>query len=139
MNQELIDFVQRAVRTRSYSDEEENMAKLVKAEMEKLGYDEVWIDSTGNVAGRIGKGEKLIHFDSHMDTVQVQDEELWTQPPFEGKIADGYLWGRGSVDMKSGLCASVYGAAEAKKKGYLEGKTVYVTGTVCEEYCDGKK
>ncbi len=47
------------------------------------------------------------------------------------------MWGRGSVDMKSGLCASVYGAAEAKKKGYLEGKTVYVTGTVCEEYCDG--
>ncbi|MEY8337563.1 YgeY family selenium metabolism-linked hydrolase [Lachnospiraceae bacterium 62-35] len=138
MNQELIDFVQRAVRTRSYSDEEENMAKLVKSEMEKLGYDEVWIDSTGNVIGRIGGGEKIIHFDSHMDTVQVQDEELWTQPPFEGEIADGYLWGRGSVDMKSGLCASIYGASEAKKKGYLEGKTVYVTGTVCEEYCDGE-
>jgi acetylornithine deacetylase/succinyl-diaminopimelate desuccinylase-like protein len=39
--------------------------------------------------------------------------------------------------MKSALCASVYGAALAERLGYLEGKTAYVTGTVCEEYCDG--
>ena len=39
--------------------------------------------------------------------------------------------------MKSALCASVYAAAAAKEQGLLEGKTVYVTGTVCEEYCDG--
>lgn len=47
------------------------------------------------------------------------------------------VYGRGSVDMKGGLTASVYGAAMAKKAGLLEGKTVYVTGSVCEEYCDG--
>jgi putative selenium metabolism hydrolase len=39
--------------------------------------------------------------------------------------------------MKSALCASVYGAVLAEKSGFLQGKTVYVTGTVCEEYCDG--
>jgi putative selenium metabolism hydrolase len=138
MTQELITFAQKAVRTRSYSDEEGNFARLIQAEMGKLGYDEVCIDTTGNVVGRIGTGPKIIHFDSHMDTVKVDNPEEWQEPPFDGKIVDGWLWGRGSVDMKSALCASVYGAALAKEKGYTAGKTIYVTGSVCEEYCDGE-
>jgi len=138
INKELIDFVQRSVQTRSYTDQEGEYAKLVKDEMERLGYDEVFIDSTGNVVGRIGDGPKIIHFDSHMDTVQVNDPEEWEHPPFSGEVNDGYLWGRGSVDMKSALGASVYAAARARDLGYLEGKTVYVTGTVCEEFCDGE-
>jgi putative selenium metabolism hydrolase len=138
MTQELITFAQKAVRTRSYSDEEGNFARLIQAEMGKLGYDEVCIDTTGNVVGRIGTGPKIIHFDSHMDTVKVDNPDEWQEPPFDGKIVDGWLWGRGSVDMKSALCASVYGAALAKEKGYTAGKTIYVTGSVCEEYCDGE-
>ena len=116
--QDLITFAQKAVRTRSYSDEEGQFARLIQAEMEKLGYDEVCIDTTGNIVGRIGTGQKIIHFDSHMDTVKADNPEEWQEPPFDGKIVDGWLWGRGSVDMKSALCASVYGAALAKEKGY---------------------
>lgn len=136
--QELIDFAQRAVQTRSYSDEEGAFAKCIQAEMQKLGYDEAVIDSTGNVVGRIGNGKKIIHFDGHMDTVKVNNPEEWQQDPFGGKIVDGWLWGRGSVDMKSALCSSIYAAAQARELGYTEGKTIYVTGTVCEEYCDGE-
>jgi putative selenium metabolism hydrolase len=40
--------------------------------------------------------------------------------------------------MKAGLAASVYAAAIAKSQGLLAGKTVYVSGTVDEEYCDGE-
>jgi putative selenium metabolism hydrolase len=137
-NQELLSFVQRAIQTRSYSDEEGKFANLIKAEMEKLGFDEAFIDSTGNVIGRIGNGSKIIHFDSHMDTVQVNDPDNWQVQPFSGEIVDGYVWGRGSVDMKSALCASVYAAALARELGYTKDKTIYVTGTVCEEYCDGE-
>lgn len=137
-NQDLIKFAQKAVQTRSYSDEEEAIAKVILQEMQKLNYDEAFIDSTGNVIGRIGNGPIMIHFDSHMDTVQVPDPNEWKFPPFSGEIVDGYLWGRGSVDMKSALCSTVYAAALARDNGYLEGKTVYVTGTVCEEYCDGE-
>ena len=54
--------------------------------MKALGYDEVIIDSMGNVLGRIGSGEKSILFDSHVDTVMVNDEELWDVPPFSGQI-----------------------------------------------------
>lgn len=134
---DMIDFAQRAVRIRSYSDEEGPLAEMIAEEMKRLGYDEVRIDSTGNVIGRIGNSGPIIHFDSHMDTVQVSDPQEWSFPPFSGEISGGFLLGRGSVDMKSGLSASIYGAALAKEKGLTEGKTVYVSATVCEEYCDG--
>lgn len=134
----LIDFAARAVRTRSYSDEEGDFARLIVEEMKSLDFDEAYIDPAGNAVGRVGNGSTVIHFDGHMDTVEVNDAELWEVPPFEGRIVDGVLWGRGSVDMKSALCAAIYAAALSKKEGRLEGKTVYVTGSVCEEYCDGE-
>lgn len=137
-NNELIQFAQKAVQTPSFSNGEEALAKVVLQEMQRLNYDEAFIDSTGNIVGRIGSGPTIIHFDSHLDTVQVHDSDEWQHPPFSGEIADGFLWGRGSVDMKSALCASIYGAVLARDKGWIEGKTVYVTGTVCEEYCDGE-
>lgn len=138
MENDLLDFVSRSIQTRSYSGEEGDFARLIVAEMKSLGYDETFIDSAGNAVGRVGNGKKNIHFDSHMDTVQVNDGDKWGAPPFSGKILAENIWGRGSVDMKSALCASVYAAALAKQMGFLDGKTVYVTGTVCEEYCDGE-
>ena len=46
----LIEFARELVRVRSYSGEEEGVARLVEAKMKELGYDEVFIDGTGNVA-----------------------------------------------------------------------------------------
>lgn len=135
--QELIDFYRESVRTPSYSDEEGELAKKLIKKMKELDFDDAYVDGAGNVVGRVGNGEKVIHFDSHMDTVEVKDEEEWTAPPFEARMINGMVYGRGSVDMKGGLSASVFAAALAKKAGLLDGKTVYVTGSICEEYCDG--
>lgn len=134
---DLIDFFRLGVQTRSYSDEEGEYAKLIEAKMKQLDFDEVYIDTVGNVVGRVGNGPRIIHFDSHMDTVPVKDEDSWTVPSLEGRIVDGMVYGRGSADMKGGLSASVYAAALAKTAGLLEGKTVYITASVCQEYCDG--
>ena len=134
---ELIDFYRLGVQTRSYSDEEGDYAKLIESKMIQLGFDDVYIDTVGNVVGRVGHGARIIHFDSHMDTVSVKDEAHLSVPPFEGRIVDGQLYGRGSADMKGGLSASVYAAALAKQADLLNGKTVYITASVCQEYCDG--
>ena len=92
----------------------------------------------GNVVGRIGDGKKAIMFDSHIDTVDVKDEGEWDVPPFSGSIVDGNLWGRGSVDMKSGAAASIYAGAVAKNAGLDSDTAVYVSCTVMEEDCDGE-
>ncbi|MDR1650632.1 MAG: YgeY family selenium metabolism-linked hydrolase [Synergistaceae bacterium] len=137
LEDELIDFVRAIVGIRSFSDREGEIAHFILGRMEYLGYDEAFIDSAGSVVGRVGRGGRAILFDSHMDTVGVEDEDEWTHPPFGGEIADGRLYGRGAADMKSALGASLYAAAAAKRKGLTEDVSVYVTCTVCEEFCDG--
>jgi len=133
----LIDFYRNTIRVRSYSDEEGPLAQLIVKKMQELNFDEAYIDRTGNVVGRIGCGPKVIHFDSHMDTVQASISDGWAVPPFSAEILDGMVYGRGSVDMKGGLSASIFAAALAGKHDLLSGKTLYITCSVCEEYCDG--
>jgi len=135
---ELIEFTQSLVRIKSLSGQEEDVIKLIEKKMRTLGYDEVTVDSMGNLLGRIGNGDKAILFDSHVDTVDVKDEEKWDIPPFSGRIVDGRLHGRGSVDMKSSAAASIYAGSLAKKLGLTSGKTIYISCSVFEEDCDGE-
>jgi len=48
-----------------------------------------------------GKAPPLLMY-GHMDVVTTTDQE-WEQPPFAGNIVNGFLWGRGALDMKGGL------------------------------------
>ncbi len=138
IKEELIAFTQDLVRIKSYSGQEEEVIRFIEQKMRDLGYDEVRVDSMGNVIGRIGEGGKSILFDSHVDTVEVNDEQEWKFPPFSAEIVNGRLYGRGSVDMKASVAATIYAGAMAKKQGLTRGKTVYVSCTVFEEDCDGE-
>lgn len=138
VSNDLIEFTQRLVQIRSYSGDEGEAIRFIKSKMEALGYDEVIIDRYGSVIGRVGSGDTTILFDSHIDTVQVNDADMWEEPPFSGVVKDGCLWGRGSVDMKAGAAASIYAGAAAKANGWLDGKTVYVSCSTFEEDCDGE-
>ncbi len=135
---EIISFAQETIRTQSMTCQEENMARLVEKKMRELGYDEVHVDETGNVLGRIGYGKNVLMFDSHMDTVTVIDADQWEDDPFGGVIKDGRLYGRGSVDMKCPLVASIYGAYFAKMAGLPDDVTIYVSASTMEEDYDGE-
>ena len=138
IKKELVQFTQELVRIKSLSGQEGEIIKFIEKKMIALGYDEVRIDAMGNLLGRIGSGQKSILFDSHVDTVEVTDEDKWDIPPFSGEVIEGRLHGRGSVDMKSGAAASIYAGAIAGKMAGSAGKTVYVSCTVFEEDCDGE-
>jgi putative selenium metabolism hydrolase len=135
---ELIDLARSLVTIQSYSGREEPAIRLAEKTMQALGFQDVLVDSLGNVSGRLGTGDQIVLLDAHLDTVAVEDAEQWTYPPFEGRIVDGVLHGRGSVDMKSAAAAAMYGATIAHQKGWTEGKSVYVSCTVFEEDCDGE-
>lgn len=51
-------------------------------------------------------GPRLV-LNGHMDTVAIDDESRWSVDPFGGEIGDGFVWGRGSVDMKGGLASQI--------------------------------
>lgn len=134
---DMLGFLQQLIRIKSFTGAEKEIAECVKKKMIELGYDRVIETELGDIVGVMGSGPIKILFDSHMDTVEVNDEENWTYPPFEGMITDGRIYGRGTVDMKSAIASSVYAGYLAKKLGFDKGRTIYVSASVMEEDFDG--
>jgi len=134
---ELAAFLSDLVSIKSFSAGEREVVQRIREEMDKVGFDEVIVDGLGNIMGRIGSGKKVIAMDAHIDTVEVGNEKLWKVDPFGGVVRDGIIYGRGASDQKAGMAAMVYGAKIMKEEGLLGDFTLYVTGTVMEEDCDG--
>lgn len=134
---DLAAFMQDIVRIPSLSSEEGAVIERIRAEMLKLGYDEVRVDAMGNLLGRIGSGPYVVALDGHIDTVDTGDLSAWERDPHSGDIKDGILYGRGASDQKGGIAAAVYAGALLLKNGVPDHVTLYVTATVQEEDCDG--
>jgi succinyl-diaminopimelate desuccinylase len=58
-------------------------------------------------------------FNGHTDVVPPGDRALWTHDPFGAEIADNVMYGRGAVDMKSGVAAFIAAAAQAPDTGRI--------------------
>ncbi len=82
---------------------ERKAAEHVAARLDEVGIDaELFegVEGRTNVVARWGSGDRdplLLH--GHLDVVPAEADD-WTVHPFSGEIQDGYLWGRGAVDMK---------------------------------------
>jgi putative selenium metabolism hydrolase len=125
------------VKIKSLSTKEQKVQLELRRQMEEARFDEVYIDGMGNVIGRIGKGNRVLAIDGHMDTVDVGALQNWSFDPLGGEIRDGFVHGRGSVDQKGGPAAFVTAGRILKDLGFDKDVTVYFTGSVMEEDCDG--
>jgi acetylornithine deacetylase/succinyl-diaminopimelate desuccinylase-like protein len=71
-----------------------------------------------NLIARLeGRGEApplLVY--AHIDVVTTENQ-IWKYPPFEGRIVDGYVWGRGTLDNKNGVAMSLCALLRAKAEG----------------------
>ncbi|MBI2717801.1 MAG: succinyl-diaminopimelate desuccinylase [Rhizobiales bacterium] len=70
-----------------------------------------------NLFARIGTGGPHLCFAGHTDVVPPGEEVDWTHPPFAAEIADGFLYGRGAVDMKGPVAAFATAAIDHLKSG----------------------
>ncbi|MFZ0547345.1 MAG: M20/M25/M40 family metallo-hydrolase, partial [Candidatus Promineifilaceae bacterium] len=135
-----VDFTQRLVRTPSMPHEEEAVAHLIAEEMNRLEFDEVWLDKVGNVYGRIHGEDRekgALVLNSHTDHVDPGDPSLWPVPPFSAEIVDGRILGRGTCDIKGPLAVQVYSMAALKRAGEKPPRDVVFTGVVQEEIGGG--
>jgi succinyl-diaminopimelate desuccinylase len=75
-----------------------------------------------NLLARLENGPgPTVHLNGHYDVVPVGND--WTRDPFGGELADGWIYGRGAADMKSGLAAQVI-AVEALRRTEWSGTIV---------------
>ena len=131
-------FLRAMISHPSESCEEKEVVACIKAEMEKLGYDAVEVDGLGNVIGWMGDGDKIIAFDSHIDTVGIGNINNWEADPYQGYEDDAVIFGRGGSDQEGGMASAVYGAKIMKDLGLIPaGYKIMVVGSVQEEDCDG--
>jgi len=74
-----------------------------------------------------GAGKPIVLL-AHLDVVPVETgtEHQWTQPPFSGAIADGFIWGRGSLDDKGSVMAILEAVDYLLGAGFAPARTVYL-------------
>jgi putative selenium metabolism hydrolase len=137
---QVIHLCQALIQTQSYSGHEDGVVARMKQAFQELAYDDVSVDSYGNILGHIaGKRRgKVLLLDGHIDTVPVPDPSRWTHDPFGAEIADGKIYGRGASDMKGAVSAMMAAAgffAEDRQRDFAG--DIYVSGVVHEECFEG--
>lgn len=149
---DMIAFGQKLIQTPSISGTEGQLADLNLAEMQKLGYDEVFRDAQGNVIGLVKGTEPgpTLMYNSHMDHVSPGDVQNWQgYDPYGGFIdvckvdtqdktpeEAECIHGRGASDVKCGEAVQIYAGGllvKLREKGFPIKGTFMFTGVVQEE------
>ncbi|MCI2399878.1 succinyl-diaminopimelate desuccinylase [Aliiroseovarius subalbicans] len=109
------DLTQRLIQCPSVTPEEAGALVLLQDILEQAGFACTRVDrgKVSNLYARWGsKNARTLGFNGHTDVVPVGDTGAWTVQPFAGVVKDGFLWGRGATDMKSGVAAWVAAAVD---------------------------
>ncbi|TRD15991.1 ArgE/DapE family deacylase [Palleronia caenipelagi] len=97
-------------------------------------YDDA-VNVVGTHRAKAGGGRSLI-LNGHIDVVPAGPEEMWDSPPFEPRVADGWLYGRGAGDMKAGLVSNLFALDALRACGLAPCGDIHVQSVV-EEECTG--
>jgi acetylornithine deacetylase/succinyl-diaminopimelate desuccinylase-like protein len=96
--------------------------EYLEAYLSEAGFETVLLgasDERPNLVATLGgvaDGPTLLYL-GHVDTV-LADASEWRHDPWSGEVADGYLWGRGSLDMKSQVAAEAVAGAALARSGW---------------------
>ena len=121
-----ISFFQSVIRTESVNSAppgEKPVATLVEKELESFSFSTVSIEpepTRKSVVGNrtFGRKEKpRVIFYGHLDTVPAGNLAEWSSPPFEARLVDGKIIGRGAQDCKMGVASAVVAARVLSEAG----------------------
>ena len=122
---------------------EAECARWVAEQLEQVGYQTEYVESgapgRGNVFARLAgadptRGALLIH--GHLDVVPAVAAD-WSVHPFAGAVEDGYVWGRGAIDMKNMIGMMIAVARRFKTAGIVPPREL-VFAFVADEEAGGK-
>ncbi len=109
-----ISIAQDLIRCPSVTPDDKGALGVIETLLKQAGFEthrivfreQGWPD-IDNLFARIGSGHPHLMFAGHTDVVPPGNADEWRFDPFAAEIADGMLWGRGAVDMKGGIAASI--------------------------------
>jgi succinyl-diaminopimelate desuccinylase len=90
----------------------ENLLTSAGFDVHRVTFGEPGTADIDNLYARIGTTAPHLTFAGHTDVVPPGDESAWTHGAFAGAVKDGFLYGRGAVDMKGGIACSVAAVLE---------------------------
>ncbi|GAB2967416.1 M20/M25/M40 family metallo-hydrolase [Saccharothrix stipae] len=114
-------------------------AEWVAEKLAEVGYETTYVESgakgRGNVIARLAgadpsRGALLVH--GHLDVVPADASE-WSVHPFSGAVQDGYVWGRGAVDMKDMVAMTLAVARRFKRDGVVPPRDIVFAFLADEE------
>ncbi len=137
-----VDLTARLVRCASVTPEEGGALKLLEEILSAAGFECTRVDRGGvsNLFARWGRrgANRTFGFNGHTDVVPVGDEAAWSVDPFGAEIREGYLYGRGATDMKSGVAAFVAAAIDFTRDTPPDGAVIVaITGDEEGDAVDG--
>ncbi|MFZ5964170.1 succinyl-diaminopimelate desuccinylase [Thalassococcus sp. BH17M4-6] len=130
------------VRCASITPEEGGALVLLEDLLAGAGFTCTRVDRGGvsNLFARWGdKGHsRTFGFNGHTDVVPLGDPDDWTMPPFGAEVKDGFLYGRGATDMKSGVAAFAAAAVDFVTQTPPDGAVILaITGDEEGDAVDG--
>ncbi|MEM6495558.1 MAG: M20/M25/M40 family metallo-hydrolase, partial [Pseudomonadota bacterium] len=132
-----VSLTQALIRCPSVTPKEAGALSLLQNVLEPYGFEvhrmtftDVDTPDVENLYARFGTQGPNLCFAGHTDVVPPGKESDWTYPPFGGEIHNGFLYGRGAVDMKGDVACFVAAAIRTiEKKGGLRGSiSLLITG-----------
>ena len=131
-----VDLARDLIRCPSVTPAEGGALDQLQQTLEGLGFDchrlnfaDSGTPDVDNLYARYGADGPNFCFAGHTDVVPTGPLEEWSAEPFAAEVRDGYLYGRGAVDMKSAIAAFVAATARVMAKGLLAGSvSLLITG-----------
>lgn len=104
---DVLDLTCELIRRRSLTPDDAGCQQLIAGRLQHAGFhcEHLRFNEVENLWATHGQGGPVLVFLGHTDVVPTGPEGNWSSPPFEPTIRDGYLYGRGAADMKSGVAA----------------------------------
>jgi len=136
---EMIDFLKGLVQANSENPpgNEQQVALLISDKLQKIGCQvnlQQVEDNRFNVIAVVeGASPDKLLFNGHMDTVKIGNVSEWNYDPLGGEIHDGFLYGRGSTDMKAGLVSMIYALKAVIQSRVPLNKGLMFTAVIDEE------